>query len=430
MHAEGGAMERDLELARREVCAGGASVALACGGTLLGRAEGRGVLPLVELLERLGWAPRLGGTLWPHPPALADRVVGRAAACLAARAGAGAVWGRTVSEPGAALLRERGVEVRAEEVVPFVQGREPGSVCPMEQLVALAADPADGSEILWHALGRGDEPPWLREVRGLLPPPGAGRLVGRVLVGYEECGSTNSEARELGRRGYPEGTVVLCRRQTAGRGRLGRRWESPPGGIWMSVLLRPQAGRHPAAGVLLAAGSLAACRALEQVVGLRCGIKWPNDVYWEGRKLGGILAEAGPGFVVLGLGINADVPLSALPEGVREGAASVLEAAGRAPLAELTAALLTHLDGLYAVLVRQGEAPLLREWRDRAIVLGREVVVAAGEPWTGVAEDVDAEGALLVRKASGELVRVVAGDVSLRLPGGRGAEGVAECTAT
>lgn len=429
----------DLELARQQVRDGLASVALAAGGTLLGKAGGSGLLPLVELLARLGWSPARGGSAWPASPALADRVVGRAAAVLAVRAGVRAVWGQVMSEPARALLVEHGVHVETERVVPFVRGRRPGEMCPIERLVALVREPADGAEILWAAAGRCERPRWVEEVAACLRartcegleratacgPRGAPaggpvgeRLLGRLLLGYEECTSTNDLLAELARRGYPEGTVVMARRQTAGRGRLGRRWESPPGGIWMSVLLRPAPAVLRTAGVLLATASVAACRSLAEVVGLEAGVKWPNDVYWRGRKLGGALAEAGSGYVVLGIGLNADFPLQALPAAERERATTVLEAAGRAPVPELTASLLDHLDRAYRDLQVRGPGPLLQEWRRLATVLGRVVTVTAGETWTGVAEDIDGEGALLVRRADGELVRVVAGDVSLRPPPG------------
>ncbi|MEW5935408.1 MAG: DUF1893 domain-containing protein, partial [Bacillota bacterium] len=118
--------DEDLELAKGEIAGGTASVALACRGRLLGRAEGNGLLPLVELLDRLGWAPERGAGIWPAPPVLADRVVGKAAALLAAQAGVRAVWGRVVSTPAGETLRGRGIHVEGEEMVPFVQGRQPG----------------------------------------------------------------------------------------------------------------------------------------------------------------------------------------------------------------------------------------------------------------------------------------------------------------
>ncbi|MDI6893013.1 MAG: biotin--[acetyl-CoA-carboxylase] ligase [Bacillota bacterium] len=407
--------DRDLELARDQVRGGLASVALAGGGVLLGRAGGNGLIPLVQLLARLGWEPARGGSAWPVAPALADRVVGRAAAVLAAQAGVKAVWGRTMSAPARDLLMERGVYVEAEEVVAFVWGRRRGEMCPMEGLVALAGDPADGSAILWAALGRSGRPPWVEEIGARLRSEPAGeRVLGRLLLGYEECASTNDVLARLARRGYPEGTVVMARCQTAGRGRLGRRWESPPGGIWMSVLLRPPPELLCTGGVLLATASVAACRSLAGVVGLEAGIKWPNDVYWAGRKLGGVLAEVGAGHVVLGIGLNADFPLAALPVPEQERATTVLEATGGAPLPDLAASLLDHLDRAYREVRAEGPGALLREWRRRGTVLGEEVIVGGRETLTGVAEDIDEEGALLVRRPDGELVRVIAGDVSLR----------------
>jgi len=414
----------DLELARKQVEDGIASVALACEGRLLGRARGNGLLPLVELLDRLGWSPERGSSAWPAPPALADRVVGKAAALLAVRAGVRAVWGQVVSQPARDVLAEQCVHVQGEETVPFVCGRQPGEICPMERLVALVRDPGEGSEILWSALGKSPRPDWLEEIVARLSPRATGgRVVGRLLLGYEECSSTNDVLADLARRGYPEGTVVMACRQTAGRGRLGRRWESPPGGIWMSVLLRPENDLLYAGGVLVATASVAACRALSEVVGLEAGIKWPNDIYWEGRKLGGVLAEVGPGHVVLGIGLNAAFPVAVLPAAERERATTILEAAGRAPLPELAASLVDHLDRLYGGLRKEGPEPLLQLWRQRATVLGKEVLIAGKETWAGVAEDIDEQGALLVRRAGGELVRVVAGDVSLRSSGGRGESG-------
>lgn len=302
--------------------------------------------------------------------------------------------------------------------------------------------------MLRTALGLG-LPDWVQDIRGRLEGSPLLRRIGRVLMGHDCVSSTNDVARDLALSGYPEGTVVLARQQTAGRGRLGRRWVSPVGGIWMSVLLRPSSGvgvwgagsSQVAGGVLLALGSLATVQALAQV-GLEAGIKWPNDVYWQGRKLGGILAEAAADFssVVLGMGLNVDFPLSALPPAEQGAAITVQEALrwqlrmqrdrggsgridggqpeGESLVAALTAAIIDRMDDLYARLKAEGAEPLLDRWREESLVLGKKVLIRQGEHcWEGMAEDIDREGALLVRGDEGDLVRVVAGDVSLRVEG-------------
>ncbi len=263
-----------------------------------------------------------------------------------------------------------------------------------------------------------NEPLWVGEIRAALSGvrPSTGPLtVGRLVVGFEEVTSTNDVLRELAAGGYPEGTVVVARRQSGGRGRLGRRWASPEGGIWMSVLVRPEVICPASSGLWLAVASVACCHALEQVVGLKVGIKWPNDVYLQGKKLGGISAESGRGGIVLGIGLNAAFSARVLPPEVREGAITVLDAVGQAPWIPLVAAVILHVDHFYRLVREAGFPPLLRLWRERATVLGRDVCIMSGNAcWVGRAEDIDEEGALLVRRPGGELERVTAGDVSLR----------------
>lgn len=244
--------------------------------------------------------------------------------------------------------------------------------------------------------------------------------LGRDVRWFAEVGSTNDLASRLADAGVPAGTVVGADAQTQGRGRHGRAWASPPGaGLYVSVVLRPPAR---AVALLTLAAGVAVAEGLDAASGLGVSLKWPNDVVTDpaaaggGRKVAGILAEAnasaaGIGVVVLGVGVN--VRQAALPVDVATRATSLEAELGRTidrglVLAECLAALAARL----RALERGDDGSVLAAWRARArATLGRPV------QWTdsrvtrdGVAEDVDAEGALVVRTATGYR-RLSAGDV-------------------
>lgn len=243
------------------------------------------------------------------------------------------------------------------------------------------------------------------------------RLIGRHIRWHDTLPSTNDLAASLAEIQVPEGTVIVAEEQTAGRGRLGRPWASPRGGIWLSVILRPQLPL-PQAPLIGLAAATAVARAIRATTGLLARVKWPNDVLVEGRKVVGVLVEAGPGaeWVIVGIGINANVPRAALPEGTGYPATSLEEVLGH-PVDRgiLVRALLRELERKYEALGAGGALPIVRTWREMADTLGRVVrAETGGAVLEGVAEDIDDSGALLVRGRDGTVHRVIAGEITIR----------------
>jgi BirA family biotin operon repressor/biotin-[acetyl-CoA-carboxylase] ligase len=241
------------------------------------------------------------------------------------------------------------------------------------------------------------------------------RFVGRRLEYRSALRSTQNLARRLAEAGAPEGTVVLAGRQTAGRGRLGRSWVSPQGGLYFTAVLRP-AVQHLRALAIVAA--LAVARGIEAQTGLACSLKWPNDVLLGERKVSGILMESQltgerVRYVLVGIGVNVNADLTGHPE-IASTATSLRMELGRELSREaLAAAILNEIEALY-LATQAGQRPH-EEWKARLGTLRRQVSVRVGEQVEeGLAEDVDAEGSLILRRADGSRVAISAGDVTLR----------------
>jgi BirA family biotin operon repressor/biotin-[acetyl-CoA-carboxylase] ligase len=244
------------------------------------------------------------------------------------------------------------------------------------------------------------------------------RDLGQVLHCFGEVGSTNDVARVLAEEGAGHGEVVIAERQTAGRGRRGRVWTSPPGrNLYLSAVLRPELPPQRVPEITLVA-SVAVCDAVRQA-GVEAGIKWPNDLLASGRKLAGVLTEmaAEPdqvSWVVLGIGVNLNTRPEDFPPEMRAEATSVaIERGQPAPRALFTAALLKALEEWLDRHADGGFGPVREAWRARSVTLGREVRVSTeGRDVAGVAEDIDETGALLIRSGK-RLERVLSGDVVL-----------------
>jgi len=248
------------------------------------------------------------------------------------------------------------------------------------------------------------------EVRPLLRTDFAARLEGGRVTG-----STNDDARALALDGAPEGTVVLAAEQTRGRGRLGREWASPLGGVYASVVLRP-AVETPEAIVLPLVVGLGVAHGLD-ALGIHTQLKWPNDLLCtDGRKVAGVLLEGlSEGWLITWIVAGVGVNVRSAPDRVRS--ASVDELFGRrVPLAEVAAALIDGIADSYRGWQAEGFAPFAGEYERRSYLAGKPVRVsdAAGRVIAqGDVAGIDALGRLLVATTSGT-VPVVAGDVTLR----------------
>ena len=230
--------------------------------------------------------------------------------------------------------------------------------------------------------------------------------------------STNELAKKLAYDGAADGTIVIAEEQTGGKGRLARNFFSPKEkGLWFSVILRPQCLPKDAPKFTLMA-AVAVARAMEKF-NLRAGIKWPNDILFDGKKLVGILTEMSAeighvNYIVIGIGINVNVRREEFPADIREIATSLSEMAGEnLNRVEFFRAVLEELDKLY---IENNFDEVFKIWRKYNITLGKKVTVLSaesGEIFTGLAVDIDAEGALIV-DSGGEMKIVYAGDVSIR----------------
>ncbi len=243
-------------------------------------------------------------------------------------------------------------------------------------------------------------------------------ILGREIISYKKVDSTNTVAYSLAEKGMKEGAVVLADEQTAGKGRHGRAWTSPPkSGIYLSCILRPGIAPNEIAGITLMA-AVAVAKSIRELSGLDALIKWPNDILISGKKVCGILTEIkaeqdGVEFVILGIGLNVNTKARHLPR----GATSIREETDRKEdlsRVEFTKRILERLETEYMLMKNKGFGPVIEEWKALSAMLGTRVKVALpNRTVEGLAHDVDSSGALVVRLDSGVLEKVLSGDVEM-----------------
>jgi BirA family biotin operon repressor/biotin-[acetyl-CoA-carboxylase] ligase len=249
---------------------------------------------------------------------------------------------------------------------------------------------------------------------------GKTRVIGRDIRVFEETTSTNDIIEKFARDGVKEGVVVFAESQTRGRGRLGRKWASPARkGLWFSVLLRPNLTPQETTQLTVASAT-ALRRAIQQQTGLKCEIKWPNDVLIHGRKVAGILTELHAELdrvksVILGIGVDVNLAANDFPADVRKVATSLkLELDHAVSRADLAVAILRELDADYARVVSRRFNTVADEWEQHCSTLGRSVTIRLGDRQVrGRAESLAEDGALLLRTEHGHLERIVGGDLTV-----------------
>ena len=239
---------------------------------------------------------------------------------------------------------------------------------------------------------------------------------------FREITSTNTVLKTLAAEQAPAGLALVAESQKAGRGRLGRSFFSPPGtGLYLSLLLRPALQAEEATR-LTACAAVAAAEAVEELSGLSVDIKWVNDLYLGGKKICGILTEAGldcetgcMSYVVIGIGINLRIPEDNFPEPLREIAGAVF---GRDPIPDLRNRLAARiLDNLTELAINPASPEVFEAYKKRSFVLGHRVLILAPgkEPEEAEAIDLDRRYGLIVHRKNGEPDTLRSGEISVRL---------------
>lgn len=243
----------------------------------------------------------------------------------------------------------------------------------------------------------------------------------KIKIDIRECvGSTNDEVKKLALQGEKEWCVLLSRCQTQGKGRLGRSFFSPDStGVYMSILLRPRC--KPEEAVLITtAAAVAVCHALEKVGAQAPLIKWVNDIYINGKKVCGILTEAGFGaqggaldYAVLGIGVNIYAPEGDFPCELQSVAGYAFDDKKENLTNEFVAEILNSFHTIYSSLTKR---LFIEEYRRRCFVLGKEInVISQGDVTPAKALDIDENCNLLVKYSNGEKVLLSSGEISVRV---------------
>ncbi len=246
------------------------------------------------------------------------------------------------------------------------------------------------------------------------------QVIGKAVVSHAEIDSTNSLARQLADGDVPEGTVVIADRQLAGRGRLGRQWESPAGvNIYCSIILRPQIPLQQAPQLTFLS-AVAVAETLNELCQLHAEVKWPNDILVDGAKISGLLNEMNAEteqihFVILGIGINLNMLTEQFPPDLHYPATSAfLETGKLIDRLLFLQTFLRRLDTYYLELKHQGFAPIRRRWEKLCNIMNRQVEVDGGTNLIiGTVVGLDVDGALRLQLESGQVERVLAGDVRI-----------------
>jgi BirA family biotin operon repressor/biotin-[acetyl-CoA-carboxylase] ligase len=244
--------------------------------------------------------------------------------------------------------------------------------------------------------------------------------IGKKIFYFPEIESTNIIAKEKAlhrTEGIDEGTLIIAERQSAGKGRLGREWFSPVGGIWLSIILYPQLPPSYIPRITLMS-AVAVVRAIKVCTQIESQIKWPNDILISEKKVCGILTEMSAeldmiNWVVVGIGINVNIDHRKFPENIQANTISLKEVSGKEIFrVKLAQTFLQEFEKYYDKFKRKEFLSILEEWKLNSHTLGRKIRVDMGERIiTGEAMDINESGALILKKEDGELIKIISGTI-------------------
>ena len=247
------------------------------------------------------------------------------------------------------------------------------------------------------------------------------KYIGKQLYVYKEVSSTNTVARFLSMNDAENGSVIISEKQTNARGRSGKAWESPLGGVWLSIVLQPNVDYSKLPLITLATG-VAVAKTLERIGVEEPEIKWPNDIMINGKKVCGILTEAVTKFntiesVIVGVGIDANLNVEDFPEELQEGTTTLQKELGKKGNEnELIKIFFEEFEKISDIFISGGYEDILKEWRKRSYTIGKIVEVRApfNKYYDGYVVGIGKEGALIVEKIDGTLEKVISGECIIK----------------
>ena len=247
------------------------------------------------------------------------------------------------------------------------------------------------------------------------------KYIGKELYIYNELSSTNTLAKFLSESGVENGTVIISEKQTHAKGRSGKEWSSPLGGIWLSIILKPDVDHSKISLITLATG-VAVAKTLEKIGIKDAEIKWPNDIIINNKKVCGILTEAVTTFntienVIVGVGIDANLKIEDFPEELQEGTTTISETLGK-NIDEnlLIKTFLEEFEEISALFNHRDYETILKEWRKRSYTIGKIVEVRKpfNKYYDGYVIGISREGALVIEKLDGTLEKVISGECIIK----------------
>lgn len=241
--------------------------------------------------------------------------------------------------------------------------------------------------------------------------------IGKNIYYLKRVNSTNEEAKRLAELSEVEGTLVITEVQNKGRGRFNRRWFSPQGGIWASLILRPTMSSKQIPLITLMIG-VAICEAVREITQIKATLKWPNDCLIKGKKFAGILLEAQRvknilRYLIAGFGINVNISKELFPKDLQNIATSIKEELGKEiSRIDLIKLILENIEYLYEVMKKDGIEEIKRKWKFFSDTIGREVSIkVAGKVIKGNVLDINDEGALIISQDHDKIITVYSGDL-------------------